>query len=106
MPDKWLIRDLRSVLERVDRVGLGFRAQNPRLLIIVFYDLHCPGCALLEDEAGDYLMELFRRVRHLFTSLITQYIEVLRSSTRFFDVSIGGIQRPFLRCSGDTMRLT
>ncbi len=60
MPDEWLIRDVRNALERVDRVGLGFKAQNPRLLIIVFYDLHCPGCALLEDEAGEYLVELFR----------------------------------------------
>ncbi|MFP3485890.1 MAG: thioredoxin domain-containing protein [Vulcanisaeta sp.] len=58
MSDEWLIRDVRSVLERVDRVGLGFKAVNPRLLIVLFYDLHCPGCAILEDEAGDYLMEL------------------------------------------------
>ncbi|WP_243678578.1 thioredoxin domain-containing protein [Vulcanisaeta distributa] len=60
MSDEWLIKDVRSVLERVDRVGLGFRAQNPRLLIVIFYDLYCPGCALLEDEAGDYLVELYR----------------------------------------------
>ncbi|KUO90247.1 MAG: thiol:disulfide interchange protein [Caldivirga sp. JCHS_4] len=58
MSDEWLIRDVRGVLERVDRVGLGFKAVNPRLLIVLFYDLHCPGCAILEDEAGDYLMEL------------------------------------------------
>ncbi|WP_446751631.1 DsbA family protein [Vulcanisaeta sp. JCM 16161] len=60
MPDEWLVKDVRGVLDRVERVGLGFRAQNPRLLIVLFYDLHCPGCALLEDEAGDYLVELYR----------------------------------------------
>ena len=58
MSDEWLIRDVRGVLERVDRVGLGFKAVNSRLLIVLFYDLRCPGCAILEDEAGDYLMEL------------------------------------------------
>lgn len=60
MTDEWLIRDVRGVLERIDRVGLGFRVQNPRLLVVIFYDLYCPGCALLEDEAGDYLVELYR----------------------------------------------
>ncbi len=60
MPDEWFVRDVKDVLARVERVGLGFRAENPRLLIVLFYDLHCPGCALLEDEVGDYLVELFR----------------------------------------------
>ncbi|ADY00766.1 thiol:disulfide interchange protein, putative [Vulcanisaeta moutnovskia 768-28] len=60
MSDEWLIKDIRRVLEKVEGVGLGFRAQSSRLLIVIFYDLYCPGCALLEDEAGDYLLELFR----------------------------------------------
>ena len=60
MPDEWLIKDVRDVLSKVERVGLGFRAENPRLLIVLFYDLYCPGCALLEDEIGDYLIELVR----------------------------------------------
>ena len=60
MSDEWLIKDVKGVLEKVERVGLGFRAENPRLLIVIFYDLYCPGCALLEDEVGDYLVELYR----------------------------------------------
>ncbi|MGC9153719.1 MAG: DsbA family protein [Vulcanisaeta sp.] len=59
MSDEWLIRDIRSVQDRVEKVGLSFKVSNPRLLIVVFYDLYCPGCALLEDEAGDYLTTLF-----------------------------------------------
>jgi len=61
MPDKWLIRDVLSIIPRLDRVGLPFKANNPRMILAVFYDLHCPGCALLETEAGDYLMSLVEK---------------------------------------------
>jgi protein-disulfide isomerase len=61
MPDRWLIRDVQSIVPRLDRVGLSFKVSNPRLVLAVFYDLHCPGCALLETEAGDYLMSLVEK---------------------------------------------
>lgn len=56
--ETWLIRGVRDVLNRIEDVGLGFRAPNPKLLIVFFYDLYCPGCAVLEDEAGDYFIGL------------------------------------------------
>ncbi|WP_069807336.1 DsbA family protein [Vulcanisaeta thermophila] len=58
MSDQWLVRDINGLIPKLDKVGLGFKAQNPKLLVVIFYDLLCPGCAVLEDEAGDYLVSL------------------------------------------------
>ncbi len=58
MPDEWFVHDVKSFLGKVEKVGLCLKTCDSHLVLVFFYDVKCPGCALLEDEAGEYLNTL------------------------------------------------
>lgn len=59
MSDKWVITNIKGFIEKAAECGLAFKANgNSRGAVIIFYDMYCPGCALMEMDLGDYFKEL------------------------------------------------
>jgi hypothetical protein len=66
--ETWLIRDVRDVLNRIEDVGLGFRAPNPRLLIVIFTISTVLVVLFLRTRLGIILLGLLIVVWLRFTS--------------------------------------
>ena len=59
MGDKWVISNVGDFLSKVDKYALKIKANgNAKGFVALFYDLYCPGCALLDLDLMDYLIQL------------------------------------------------
>lgn len=62
MSDKWVVNNVRDFLSKVDKYALKLKANgSAKGFVVIFYDLHCPGCALLDLDMMDYLIQLNKK---------------------------------------------
>lgn len=53
-----ILKDVNSVLRRINDLGYPLCNVGSNLTILIFYDLNCPACTKMELELGDYIMEI------------------------------------------------
>ncbi|MFP3238995.1 MAG: thiol:disulfide interchange protein, partial [Caldivirga sp.] len=82
MGDRWVVNNVKDFLSRVDKYALKVRANGQaKGFIVIFYDLHCPGCALLDIDLMDYFMQLNQKglVDVLFVDYPVHRVEKLHA---------------------------
>ncbi|MGC8570759.1 DsbA family protein [Caldivirga sp.] len=85
MGDRWVISNVDDFLSKVDKYALKIKANgNAKGFVAIFYDLHCPGCALLELDLMDYLTQLNQKgiIDIIFVDYPVHRVEKLHAKVR------------------------
>ncbi|ABW02774.1 thioredoxin domain-containing protein [Caldivirga maquilingensis] len=85
MSDKWVISNVGDFLSKVDKYALKIKANgNAKGFVALFYDLHCPGCALLDVDLMDYLIQLNQKgiIDIIFVDYPVHRVEKLHAKVR------------------------
>ncbi|MFP3194242.1 MAG: thioredoxin domain-containing protein [Caldivirga sp.] len=85
MGDRWVVNNVKDFLSRVDKYALKVSANGQaKGFIVIFYDLYCPGCALLDIDLMDYFMQLNQKglVDVLFVDYPVHRVEKLHAKAR------------------------
>ncbi|GGP21660.1 hypothetical protein GCM10007981_14370 [Thermocladium modestius] len=84
MSDRWVVTNIRDFMEKATRCGMVFKAVgNPKGSIIIFYDMYCPGCALMETDLGDYFKELRNKgIDIIYVDFPVHKVDMLHAKAR------------------------
>ena len=85
MSERWVVNNVKGFLERISGCSLKVGANGKPLgFIVFFYDLHCPGCALLDIDLMDYFINLNRRgyIDLYFADYPVHRVELLHAKAR------------------------
>lgn len=85
MGDRWVVNNVGDFLSRIDKYALKIKANgNAKGFVVIFYDLHCPGCALLDMDLMDYLIQLNQRgiIDIIFMDYPVHRVEKLHAKAR------------------------